>query len=73
MNLQFYYNLLAMIFLLLGSQKHGSMNTNMTSMTYLTITVYIDFESGEEVVVWGVGVGVGVGGGGGGHYVWEMA
>ena len=40
-----------MIFLLLGSQKHGSMNTNMTSMTYLNTAAYIDLERGEEVGV----------------------
>ena len=57
--IQYNWNLLAMIFLLLGSQKHGSMNTNMTSMTYLTTTAYIDLERGEEV--------------GGCHCVWKMA
>ena len=40
-----------MIFLLLGSRKHGSMNTNMTSMTYLNTAAYIDLERGEEVGV----------------------
>ena len=59
MSLQFSQNLLGMIIVLLVSQKHGWMNTNMTSMTYLTRAPYTDKERGEELVEY--------------PYVWEMA